>query len=266
VQIKRDGSSTKSGASGAGIEAWDYRRTILRQDEVAKFIQNTKGEKYSALLPLLGLQHLEVTAENLRKLAKAIEAESKLKEIKATLDDVSYKRKALFGEDDDNAIASKIEDLHSKYCPKQSTSEDMLRCNELIAAINEMISRLSADQRKYLILKDISDLKIAEKLSALRDASEKMAASAEPLIAEKLQVLESASSFSTKLNKEETISCPACGQSISAEKFASHVTDESLRLKEIIWPAPGSEDTKLGVLMEPEVRHGASEVYTRVQA
>ena len=32
------------------------------------------------------------------------------------------------------------------------------------------------------------------------------------------------------------------------------------------WPAPGSEDTELGVLMEPEVGHGETEVYTRVQA
>ena len=31
-------------------------------------------------------------------------------------------------------------------------------------------------------------------------------------------------------------------------------------------PAPGSEDTELGVLMEPEVDHGAAEGYTRVQA
>jgi hypothetical protein len=28
------------------------------------------------------------------------------------------------------------------------------------------------------------------------------------------------------------------------------------------WPAPGSEDTELGVLMEPEVGHGEAEVYT----
>jgi hypothetical protein len=34
----------------------------------------------------------------------------------------------------------------------------------------------------------------------------------------------------------------------------------------LYWPAPGSEDTELGVLMEPEVDHGTSEVYTRVQA
>jgi hypothetical protein len=27
------------------------------------------------------------------------------------------------------------------------------------------------------------------------------------------------------------------------------------------WPAPGSEDTELGVLMEPEVRHGEAEVH-----
>jgi hypothetical protein len=32
------------------------------------------------------------------------------------------------------------------------------------------------------------------------------------------------------------------------------------------WPAPGSEDTELGVLLEPEVGHGEAEVYARVQA
>ena len=34
----------------------------------------------------------------------------------------------------------------------------------------------------------------------------------------------------------------------------------------VLWPAPGSEDTELGVLMGPEVRHGEAEVYARVQA
>ncbi len=33
-----------------------------------------------------------------------------------------------------------------------------------------------------------------------------------------------------------------------------------------VWPAPGSEDTELGVLIEPEVGHGEAEVYTGVQA
>jgi hypothetical protein len=34
----------------------------------------------------------------------------------------------------------------------------------------------------------------------------------------------------------------------------------------ILWPAPGSEDTELGVLMELEVGHGETEVYAGVQA
>jgi ribosomal S21-like protein len=37
-------------------------------------------------------------------------------------------------------------------------------------------------------------------------------------------------------------------------------------LEKAVWPAPGSEDTELGVLMELEVGHGETEVYARVQA
>jgi hypothetical protein len=32
------------------------------------------------------------------------------------------------------------------------------------------------------------------------------------------------------------------------------------------WPAPGSEDTELGVMMELEVGHGEAEIYAGVQA
>ncbi len=37
-------------------------------------------------------------------------------------------------------------------------------------------------------------------------------------------------------------------------------------LTSVIWPAPGSEDTELGVFMGPEVGHGETKVYTGVQA
>ncbi len=40
----------------------------------------------------------------------------------------------------------------------------------------------------------------------------------------------------------------------------------SARYKKARWPAPGSEDTELGVLMGPEGGHGATAVYARVQA
>jgi hypothetical protein len=41
----------------------------------------------------------------------------------------------------------------------------------------------------------------------------------------------------------------------------------SFAVKELFsWPAPGSEDTELGVFMGQEVGHGEAEVYARVQA
>ena len=57
--------------------------------------------------------------------------------------------------------------------------------------------------------------------------------------------------------------------SISATgKGNPHIGDKGLYSIEIMktWPAPGSEDTELGVLMELEVGHGETEVYARVQA
>jgi hypothetical protein len=44
--------------------------------------------------------------------------------------------------------------------------------------------------------------------------------------------------------------------------FASSSPGKSV----IDWAAAGFEDTELGVLLEPEVGHGATEVYARVQA
>jgi hypothetical protein len=35
---------------------------------------------------------------------------------------------------------------------------------------------------------------------------------------------------------------------------------EMLAFQDTVWPAPGSEDTELGVLMELEVRHGEASV------
>jgi hypothetical protein len=51
------------------------------------------------------------------------------------------------------------------------------------------------------------------------------------------------------------------GEETSDDDFKRCITEI-----EALWPAPGFEDTKLGVLMEREVRHGATEVYAGVQA
>jgi AAA15 family ATPase/GTPase len=43
VEVDQIGAQTRSGAEAIGIESWDYRRMVLRQDEVGQFMLDTKG-------------------------------------------------------------------------------------------------------------------------------------------------------------------------------------------------------------------------------
>ena len=53
---------------------------------------------------------------------------------------------------------------------------------------------------------------------------------------------------------------------LRGEIHADDLHELFFSMREESWPAPGSEDTELGVLMGPEVRHGEAKVYARVQA
>jgi hypothetical protein len=80
--IAGNGTQQRGGTGLSNLEGWDYRKTVLRQDEVAEFVRSTKGQKYSVLLPLLGLAHLETAAENVRHLAAAVLKQSGIAEAK----------------------------------------------------------------------------------------------------------------------------------------------------------------------------------------
>jgi hypothetical protein len=233
TEIGQNGSSVTSGAEAVAMSTWDYRRTVLRQNEVAAFIHDTKGGKYSALLPLLGLHPLEVAAGNLRQLAKAVEQQSQLKESKVTLKEIETRRKATFGTDSEHEIVKRIEDLHAKYCGAKSASMDApSRCKELELALAMRIGQFSADQRQYLALQGAGEPDIKGQIAAVRTASMKLAHAVEPLITEKLEVLQSTGAFLAKLRQEE-VRCPACGQSIPVHVFQAHVTAERERLRDL---------------------------------
>lgn len=235
VEITNDGSSTSSGGEAVAMHLWDYQRTVLRQNEVAAFIHDTKGGKYSALLPLLGLHQMEMAAENLRQLAKSVEIQSRLRETEATLRDVETKRKATFGAGSDAQILTKIQELHAKYCQdKAATKDPASRCNELKAALDARIAGSSADLRRHIILQDVAALDLAGHIDAVRTSSGNLAGAVEPLIAEKLQVLQSTGAFVDVLGAVKEVECPACGRSIAVEAFQAHVKAERERLHEIM--------------------------------
>jgi energy-coupling factor transporter ATP-binding protein EcfA2 len=235
TEIKQNGTTTSAGAESIAMNTWNYRRTVLRQDEVAAFVHGTKGDKYSALLPLLGLDELVTAAENLRQLVKSIEGNSKIRETKTLLNAAETKRKETFNTASDDQILKNIEELYVQYCPdKLKTIDALSQCKELDQAIQVKGSRVTSDYDRYRLLQNISQLKIKEQISAVRFAISKMAGTVEPLIVEKLEVLQSTGNFVDKLDEQKEVTCPSCGQSIVVDAFQSHIKSEKNRLQEII--------------------------------
>jgi hypothetical protein len=250
IVINSDGSFTSLGAEEIAMSTWNYGRTVLRQDEVAAFIHDTKGGKYSALLPLLGLHKMEIAAENLRQLAKSVEQQSKLNESKGILSYIKIKRKEIFGADSDGQILSKIGILHLNYCVDHVAKQDALsRCNDLEIVINKRIEQFSADQKRYLALHSAGELDLKSHVRDIRTTNAKLAEAVEPFISEKLEVLAATGEFVTKLGDKEDVKCPACGQMIPVETFRAHVKTEQERLQEII-DTFNTRKTSIGTLCD----------------
>ncbi len=234
ILFDSNGSSNSSGAEGIAMHEWQSRQTVLRQDEVSKFVHDTKGDKYSALLPLFGLQGMEFAAENLRKLAKSVEDEVKLNEKQFQLNQVEHLRKVTFGTQGYDDIVGLIDNLYAEYCKDNPTAGDSLaRSNELETIIDKQTMDYSADNQKHIFLKEVAGSSLQDNVQAVRAVSVDLAESLEPHIAEKLGVLRSAISFVDGLEDIEVVECPACGQSISVDAFRDHVKAESKRLNEI---------------------------------
>jgi hypothetical protein len=234
VTIAPNGAQTRTSASGVKIEDWDYRRTVLRQDEVAEFIRSRKGEKYSALLPLFGLHELEVAAENLRKLAQSVETQAKLPQKQGALGQITARRKQVFGNDGDAAIEARIEALYHKYCPNGPANGALDRSKELESALASRIDAMTGDNQRHFALRALAELDFSGAVAAVRSANAQLADSVEPLITERLTVLQSAHALAAKLDDAGEMHCPACGKPVAASEFKAHVNAEQQRLGNII--------------------------------
>lgn len=234
VKIARNGTCTRAGADAVKMQDWDYRRIVLRQEEVAEFISSRKGEKYSALLPLFGLHELEVAAENLRQLARSVETNARLPQKQGALGQITVKRQQVFGNQNDAAIEAGIHAVYQTYCPSGQATAALDLCRELESALTSRIDALTAENQRYFVMLSLAELDLLGAVGAVRSANAQLASSIEPLITEKLAVLQSADALAGKLADGDEIDCPACGKPIAADEFKAHVEAEQQRLGNII--------------------------------
>ncbi|WP_405230366.1 AAA family ATPase [Lentisalinibacter sediminis] len=233
IEINRDGTHRRTGTEAVDIGAWEYRRVVLRQDEVAEFIRIRKGDKYSALLPLFGLHNLDVAAENLHQLSKRISAQSELSEKKALLRRSESERAIAFAGKTDADIGSLVEVLHKKYCPDSYVEEPIAQCQEVRAAIDGQVAALSDRNNLFAALQEIGAIDMPSLVAEFLRASAELAKSMEPLVAEKIAILRASQTYSAKLEPDAEVECPACGRDILAAEFIDHVRNEHERLDEL---------------------------------
>ena len=234
VGFSRGGSSKISGAEHIGMPNWQYRQTVLRQEEVSRFIHDRKGEKYSALLPLLGLTEMEFAAENLRKLTRHVEVESHIVENKTTLKQMEQRQIDTFGTQANEDILQAVDILYREYCGSDPTASDPIsHCDELKTAINGRIQEYTATDRSQFHLRKVAETRLEDRAMAVRASGVQLASSMDSLIGERLAVLKSADDFVKRLTETESVECPACGQSIAVDSFREHIAEESDRLRDI---------------------------------
>lgn len=233
--IKSNGEFTTTGSASDTIDKWEYMRTILRQNEVADFITGTKGDKYSALLPLLGLHQLEFTAENFRQLARTVERESRINDHNNRILFIKSRRVEKLGEVNDAKVTTYIEALYKKYFPEKVKEGDLfVKCKDTAEALDKQVRGLDGSKKIYTALSEVGRVSLEDDIKDIRDIASKFIDAADPLIQERLTILQAAEIFSTKLVGKTKVSCPACGQDITPEDFKSHVSKEKAKLQEII--------------------------------
>jgi hypothetical protein len=220
---------TQQGATAMGN--WDYRRTALRQEELSEFIRDTKRDKYSAVLPLLGLSRLEAVAENLRKLCKAIERQGDLPTFRAKLEIAADRRKEVFGDQTNEQLIARLEVLRLTYAPAATVESRARTVADVQTAIDAQIASLDADQRRSAVIGEVGASDLQGRLSKVIEAATKISEVAEPLIKERLDVLSAADGFVTAGSLlQGPMPCPACGRKIEADDFREHVANERDRL------------------------------------
>jgi energy-coupling factor transporter ATP-binding protein EcfA2 len=236
ITFNKDGIATSTGTDTPPITDWDYRRTILRQDEVSRFITATKGDKYSALLPLLGLATLEQAAESLRVLAKAIDESAETKAKTGYLSSIQSQRSKHFDKASSEEIVDAGKALLASYDVALEEGEDVGQgLTRVLAAIEDKVTSASAAQRRWVTLSELGSVALTARLATLKAALLAFSAETQPLLDEQLAVLSAAGQLATLIDEnDDSLACPACGRQLTPADFISHIADEQVRLKRII--------------------------------
>lgn len=231
VEISAGGKSVYSGSSREVLEALNavgLERLILRQDEVSHFIHATKGEKYSALLPLLGLGDLEQVAQNLNALRVAVSKRGEVKEKRQRVEELDDQAREVWPELSEGRVAESLHSLASRHGLGGPAAAELVAA--LQPAIGSRTEALESEHRRFDISTAIAGSGVEVILDDLVNAEMVFRAETSRLLDQRVGVLEATEQLAREVTDRET-NCPACGRPIETEVLSGHVRDSLVQLE-----------------------------------
>lgn len=227
------------------IQTWELERLILRQDEVAAFIEKTKGVKYSVLLPLLGLEHLEQAAENINKLCRSIEEEGELSAKITRLDILKQEANKHFPDLSEKTVLNVLKNIAKSYIKDKIPTKLQALADVLTETIKQRIDLLTPEITRHVLVTKICEEDLLTKLGAMIKADEKIMGKVDALLDSHIEILQEASKYIDKLDSDKKeIKCPACGRTIGTDEFGEHVRRELQSLKDICLARDSAIETR----------------------
>jgi energy-coupling factor transporter ATP-binding protein EcfA2 len=238
VQIKQDGElifGSEPKEIINFVQTWQLERLLLRQDEVAKFIVDTPGGKYSVLLPLLGLDDLERAADNTTKLHKSISEISKLGINKGVIILLRQEVDKYFTDTSDVELLKVLKIISENYGIKIKLTEDVFEiAKKLHQSIMVKFDSISPTISIHTTFNRIFEEDLPSKLSTALKRENEIKDKIDELLDIRIEILQKAASYNKNVEKGTIdILCPACGRGIRKEDFERHVNTELKKLQQL---------------------------------
>lgn len=209
------------------VQSWSLENHLLRQDEVARFISLRKGDKYSALLPLLGLNSLEHAAENLKQLREHVVSESKVEFVRNHLARLTERTSRHCVGPTAQYALNGLKTLAEKYAITDCSEEIPTLGGRLVKEIEERIDHLKPTYDRYSAISQMLGEDLTGKAASLATTIESAKGKIDALLDSRIAVLESTSSFGKALiDLDDEVTCPSCGRSLVARDLVNHVARE----------------------------------------
>lgn len=218
------------------IQKLNKQSVILRQDELSEFICSQKGEKYSTLLPLLGLDTLENAAQNINSIISTLKKESNIDELKNQYNVFENAISKIGLTVNNNNYKNFVINIAKKYISKEVIHVEDVNIELLKSVqknIENSIAKKEPEQELLILLTQIKETEIKNKHTQYKENYANTRDKINTTIETQINALEQSEIYLKEIKGTEQIKCPVCGTEFTKESLASHITEELVKLNEI---------------------------------